>query len=125
MAAALAGGRLLTLHDDVVEVAHESLFREWPRLADWLADDESTRTVQHRLAVAAGQWEEQERDPGLLWRGAGLQAALDVVAIYPEETTAAEREFLAQGEARSRSSVGRPRSERRSGSARTVPYASC
>ena len=96
--AALAGARLLTLSDDAVEVAHESLFREWPRLADWLADDESTRTVQHRLAVAAGQWDEQGRDPGLLWRGAGLEAARGAVATYPDEATAVEREFLAAGE---------------------------
>lgn len=96
--AALAGSRLLTVSGDAVEVAHESLFREWPRLAGWLADDESTRLVQHRLAVAAGQWEEQGRDEGLLWRGAGLQAALTVVATYPDEATAVEREFLAAGE---------------------------
>lgn len=99
VAAALAGDRLLTLVGDAVEVAHESLFREWPRLAAWLADDVSTRTVQHRLAVAAAQWEELGRDPGLLWRGAGLQSALDVVAAYPDETTDVERDFLAQGEA--------------------------
>jgi DNA-binding SARP family transcriptional activator/outer membrane protein assembly factor BamB len=98
VAAALAGARLLTLTGDAVEVAHESLFREWPRLARWLADDVSTRTVQHRLAVAAGQWDEQGRDPGLLWRGAGLQSALDVVAVYPDEATSVEREFLTRAE---------------------------
>lgn len=97
--AALAGARLLTLSDDAVEVAHESLFREWPRLAEWLADDESTRTVQHRLAVAAGQWADQGRDPGLLWRGAGLEAALEVVSTYPDEATTVERDFLSAGEA--------------------------
>lgn len=98
VAAALAGARLLTLTGDAVEVAHESLFREWPRLARWLADDVSTRTVQQRLAVAAGQWDEQGRDPGLLWRGAGLQSALDVVAAYPDESTSVERDFLARAE---------------------------
>ncbi|WP_191280902.1 nSTAND1 domain-containing NTPase [Nocardioides flavus (ex Wang et al. 2016)] len=97
--AVLAGARLLTLAGDFVEVAHESLFREWPRLARWLADDVSTRTIQQRLAVAAGQWDEQGRDPGLLWRGAGLQSAIDVTAAYPDETTAIEREFLARAEA--------------------------
>ena len=99
VAAALAGDRLLTVAGDSVEVAHESLFREWPRLAAWLADDVSTRTVQHRLAVAAGQWDEQGRDPGLLWRGAGLQSALDVVTAYPDEATPTEREFLEDAEA--------------------------
>ena len=98
VASGLAGARLLTLTGDAVEVAHESLFREWPRLAAWLADDVSTRTIQQRLAVASTQWEEQGRDPGLLWRGAGLQSALEVVAAYPDETTSLEVEFLRAGE---------------------------
>jgi WD40 repeat protein len=96
--AALAGARLLTLSDDAVEVAHECLFREWPRLAAWLADDDTTRTVQRRLAVAAGQWDEQGRDPGLLWRGAGLEAALAVVATHPDEATELELEFVSAGQ---------------------------
>ena len=95
--ASLAGRAAAHPGDAAVEVAHESLFREWPRLAGWLADDESTRTVQHRLAVAAGQWEEQGRDPGLLWRGAGLQSALEVVAAYPGRGDPSERDFLAPG----------------------------
>jgi DNA-binding SARP family transcriptional activator/WD40 repeat protein len=94
VASTLAGARLLTLAGNAVEVAHESLFREWPRLSAWLADDVSTRTVQHRLAVAASQWDDQGRDPGLLWRGTGLQSALEVVDAYPDETTVVEREFL-------------------------------
>ena len=35
----LAKARLLTIGDAHVEVAHEALFREWPRLRAWLADD--------------------------------------------------------------------------------------
>lgn len=94
--AALAGARLLTLSEDAVEVAHESLFREWPRLVEWLADDGTARALRQRLAVAAAQWDEQGRDRGLLWRGAGLEAALELVAAHPEETTSLEGEFLAE-----------------------------
>ena len=95
----LAGARLLTVDDEAVEVAHESLFREWPRLAAWVADDEATRGVQQRLAVAAAEWAEAGRDPGRLWRGAGLESALDVVSTHPDESTELECEFLAAGEA--------------------------
>ena len=95
---ALAGARLLTLDGDSVEVAHESLFREWPRLAGWIADDESSLAVQLRLASAAQQWDEQGRDGDLLWRGAGLQSALEVAAARPEELTELERDFLAESE---------------------------
>ncbi|WP_188450390.1 nSTAND1 domain-containing NTPase [Knoellia flava] len=96
---ALAGARLLTLDGDAVEVAHESLFREWPRLAGWLADDDSGRAVQQRLAVAASEWEEQGRDPDLLWRGTSLQSALEVQQARPAELTDGEHEFLRAAEA--------------------------
>ena len=32
-------GRLVTVGEDEVEVAHEALLREWPRLRGWLEDD--------------------------------------------------------------------------------------
>ena len=37
--ARLTDRRLLTVVDGAVEVAHEALLREWPRLRDWLDDD--------------------------------------------------------------------------------------
>src|SRR4030095_12518137 len=35
----LAEARLLTLGEDMVEVAHEALIREWPTLREWLNQD--------------------------------------------------------------------------------------
>lgn len=95
----LVDARLLTAHDGQVEVAHESLFREWPRLAGWLNEDETGRRLQRRLAVAAAEWEAGDRDPGLLWRGARLASGLDVALLRPEEITPTEHEFLDQGRA--------------------------
>lgn len=92
--AALAGARLLTLGDDTVEVAHESLFTHWPRLAGWLAEDGAGRDVQRRLAAAASEWASEDRDPSLLWRGPRLDAALDVRAARPAELTDTEHGFL-------------------------------
>ena len=94
---ALAGDRLLTVSDGHVEVAHEALFREWPRLRAWLSEDAAGRSVQRRLAVAASEWDAEGRDPGLLWRGPRLVAGLDVADQRPEEITPTERAFLDAG----------------------------
>ena len=80
----LTGARLLTASDGYVEVAHEALFRQWPRLRGWLAEDEAGRAVQRRLAVAVSEWEAEGRDPALLWRGARLESGLEVAATRPE-----------------------------------------
>src|SRR4029079_17879843 len=50
---ALTYARLLTADDGVVEVAHEALFGEWPRLKAWLEEDTEDRLVHARLAAAA------------------------------------------------------------------------
>ena len=91
----LAGARLLTLDEEAVEAAHESLFREWPRLAAWVADDETTRGVQQRLAVAAAS------GPSRTGIRAGCGAApasspRSTSAADPDESTQLEREFLRQ-----------------------------
>ena len=95
----LAAARLLTVSDDYVEVAHEALFREWPRLRGWLEDDRAGREAERRLAVAAEEWRAEGEDPALLWRGARLEAGLELAAARPEETTSVERAFLEAGRA--------------------------
>ncbi|WP_170955351.1 BTAD domain-containing putative transcriptional regulator [Ornithinimicrobium cerasi] len=96
----LVGARLLTVSEGSVEVAHEALFREWPRLAAWLAEDVTGRAVLRRLAVAASEWDAEGREPQQLWRGTRLVSGLEVAESYPDEVTTNEREFLeASGEA--------------------------
>src|SRR5262249_49768222 len=51
--ATLLSARLVTLDEGMVEVAHEALLREWPRLEAWLADDRAGRVLQQRLAEPA------------------------------------------------------------------------
>ncbi len=96
----LTTARLLTVDQDSVEVAHEALFDRWPRLRGWLAEDRLTQDVRRRLAVAAADWDEQERDPGLLWQGTRLGAGQEAAQSAPEAVTAIEREFLEAGAAR-------------------------
>ncbi len=95
-----AQARLLTLdrHPQTrvptVELAHEALLREWPRLRDWIAEDRDAIIVLGHLRDAAASWVELGRDPGALYRGARLEVALDVSQRRPWELPEPEREFL-------------------------------
>ena len=94
----LARARLLSVDAGHVEVAHEALFREWPRLRSWLEEHAAARTVQRRLVVAAAEWDEGGREPTELWRGGRLAAGVDFAAAYPDQVTTIERAFLDAGQ---------------------------
>src|SRR5215207_65555 len=95
----LAQARLLSVSAGHVEVAHEALFREWPRLRAWLDEDAAGRAVQRRLAVAAGEWDAGGREGTEPWRGTRLAAGTDFAAAHPDEVTDIERAFLEAGQA--------------------------
>ena len=81
-----AAARLLTLNVDpqtrepTVEVAHEALVREWPRLRQWIEDDRNELILLGRIRESAATWTELGRDPSALLRGAVLEAALEVTS---------------------------------------------
>ena len=90
----LAGERLVTVGAGEAEVAHEALLREWPRLRGWLEQDAEARRLHRHITLAAREWDAGGRDPGELYRGARLAAALDWAATHTVELNATEREFL-------------------------------
>ncbi len=90
----LTESRLLTVEEDAVEVAHEALLREWPRLRSWLAEDAEGRRLHHHVIGASREWRDSERDPAELYRGARLASALDWAAEHDPELNELEREFL-------------------------------
>ena len=92
--AELADGRLVTVSGEEVEVAHEALFREWPRLRAWLEEDAEGRRLHHHLGVAAREWDERGRDPAELYRGARLAAALDWSTTHDADLDDGERAFV-------------------------------
>jgi WD40 repeat protein/class 3 adenylate cyclase/tRNA A-37 threonylcarbamoyl transferase component Bud32 len=89
----LTKARLLTLDEGTAQVAHEALIREWPRLRGWLNEDREGLMVHRHLTQSARGWEAIGRDPGELYRGARLAAALDWAGDRPD-LTAEERAFL-------------------------------
>jgi hypothetical protein len=92
--AALTEARLLTTGQVTVEVAHEALLRQWPRLRGWLEDDAHGRALHRHLTRAASDWDAGGRDPGELYRGARLAAALDWANTHLAELNQLERAFL-------------------------------
>jgi WD40 repeat protein len=86
--------RLLTMSARSVEVAHEALLREWPRLRGWLDDDAQGRRTHRRLTDAARDWDERGRDPTDLYRGARLAVALEWRSAHELELNSTERAFL-------------------------------
>ena len=113
----LSQHRLLTFDRDhngqpTVEVAHEALLREWPRLAQWIDEAwDSLRMLQH-LTDATAEWEANDRlDPYLL-TGARLARYAD----WPDTELAlssTEQEFLAASREREEHERSRRRKRRR------------
>jgi hypothetical protein len=95
----LVGRRLLTLGEGTVEVTHEALLREWPRLREWLEADVEGRRLHQHLASQAAVWEESDRHPSELLRGPRLAAAIDWADAHVEDLNPREATFVTQSRA--------------------------
>jgi WD40 repeat protein/class 3 adenylate cyclase len=97
----LAEARLVTLGAADVELAHEALIGEWPRLRGWLDDDREGLRIHRHITHAAQDWEVLGRDPAELYRGPRLAAAVEWAdRTGAGELNPLEGEFLAAGRAR-------------------------
>jgi WD40 repeat protein len=105
--AELTNGRLLTVGDGEVEVAHEALLREWPRLRGWLEEDAQGRRLHRHLIHAARDWHSAGRERAELYRGARLASALDWIAGREDELNELERDFIADSRAEAESQAER------------------
>jgi DNA-binding SARP family transcriptional activator/WD40 repeat protein len=97
----LANARLVTVSDNGIDVAHEALIRQWPRLRSWLDDDRDGLRVLRRITNAARVWDEDGRDDGDLYRGARLAAVMEwrVGSGHARDLNLLEREYLDAAEA--------------------------
>ncbi len=93
----LVASRLVTSDDGMVELAHESLARAWPRLRAWLDDDLEGQRILHHLTLAADSWDSLDRPDSELYRGVRLAEALDWQERATPMLTATEDDFLAEG----------------------------
>ena len=80
--------------EPTVEVAHEALIRQWPRLGEWLTEDRVGLRIHRGLTSAATAWIASDRDDGELLRGARLIATEDWAETHADDLNAVESELL-------------------------------
>ncbi|MDM8518432.1 adenylate/guanylate cyclase domain-containing protein [Anaerolineales bacterium HSG6] len=95
----LADARLVVTNIDpdnqeVVEVVHEALIRNWGQLHVWLNEDRVFRSWQERLRTVLVQWRTSGRDRGALLRGALLVEAEEWFNQRQDELSQQEHEFI-------------------------------
>jgi energy-coupling factor transporter ATP-binding protein EcfA2 len=69
----LAAAEGLLRADTLLDVSHESLIRQWQRLAGWVAAEADSTEMYERLGDWALRWEQGNAE---LWRGPDLASAL-------------------------------------------------
>ena len=76
---AFIAARLLTTNEvagiTTVEVSHETLIREWARLADWLREAREDIRLQQALSEDAAEWQRRKQPADRLYRGSQLKEA--------------------------------------------------
>ncbi len=97
---AFGDARLLSFDRDpdtrapTVEVAHEALLREWPRLRGWIDAARDDLRTHRRLAAAAAEWTAADHDPSYLATGSQLaqyESWRESAGLTP---TAVEQDYL-------------------------------
>ena len=101
--AAFGDHRLLTFDRDpttrgpTVEVAHEAILTQWPRLAGWIDEHREDLLLRNRLAAALSDWESADRNSVYLLAGGRLLQHEDWTTDTDLTLSTTEREFLAAG----------------------------
>jgi len=102
--------------DATVEVAHDALLTEWPRLAGWLDHYRDDLRRRAALGIAVEDWESSGRQDDYLFTGSRLAEYEQWSRDSAVQLTALEREFLGAGTQRrdeDLSEVAARRDERR------------
>jgi tetratricopeptide (TPR) repeat protein len=116
---ALVEARLLTTRDELVEVAHEALFKAWPTLDVWLSEEHTFLTDLERIRDAHHIWAQAPPDQksGALLHGLLLSRARDWLIKYPQRFLGSGiepmRAFIAASAAAEDARSARARSVRR------------
>ena len=116
---AFGSSRLLSFDRDprtgapTIEVAHEALLREWARLRRWIDSAREDVRLHRRLAAAAREWDDSDRDSSFLLRGGHLAQFESWAADSRVALTGVEREFVDTSVAESRRELLRERRQNR------------
>jgi DNA-binding SARP family transcriptional activator/WD40 repeat protein len=95
--------RLLTFDRDpvtrgpTVEVAHEALLREWPRMTAWIDEQRDDLVTRKRLDGALNEWRQSGEDASFLPSGGRLAQFQEWAATTALSLSSDERQFLEAG----------------------------
>jgi WD40 repeat protein len=78
-----------------VEISHESLIANWPRLVRWQTQDQEGAQLRDELRQAARNWEEHDRSDDRLWAGTAFREYRLWRERYPGGLTETEEAFAA------------------------------
>lgn len=81
----------------VVDVAHEALFRTWPRLKQWIQDTADDHRLRRQITQLAAYWHGHDRQAEHRWpdeRVVEVVAMREHLKLKPTDFTALERDFL-------------------------------
>ncbi len=78
----------------LVEVAHEALFRSWPRLKAWIEEAQDDLILLRQVRSAAAWWASHNRQPAYLWPDERLQPVYQMQDRLNPELTEIEKEFI-------------------------------
>jgi DNA-binding SARP family transcriptional activator/tRNA A-37 threonylcarbamoyl transferase component Bud32 len=100
MLTAFGDHRLLTFDSDAVtrgptiEVAHEAILTEWPRLVSWVDEHREDLVLRSRLAAAVADWESAGRSESYLLAAGRLEQHQSWTAGTELTLTSSEEDFL-------------------------------
>lgn len=77
-----------------IELVHEALIEQWPRLRMWFDEQRHDLVFRRQLSSAVAQWDARSRPDGLVWRGEALADAERWLATTPVDLSENERAFL-------------------------------
>jgi WD40 repeat protein len=80
--------------DDVIDISHESLIRQWPRLDAWTKDEEKARGTQRDVARNLQKWLQSGRDRRALLSELPLLEAEAWATNHPRQVQPVELEFI-------------------------------
>lgn len=85
-----------------IEVAHEALIRQWPRLQTWISEDAEGIRMQRQIAGALDQWQANHQEPSYLFRGQRLRLVQDWARENANRLNEQEQAFVAASSQRER-----------------------
>lgn len=86
-----------SLYQETVDVAHETLIRNWVLLRQWLDENRELLRRKRRIERAALEWERVGNpiSTEYLLQGSRLTDAVDLIHSFPNELSALAQEFVA------------------------------